>query len=188
MFACWRRVDAADPETFLTGVAAVLSDYPEEVITRVTDPRTGLPGRQAFPPSAFEVKQACEAEMAPIRRERERERRYLEGRNLLPPPDRGARPTIADLKAKLGPTWGIVTHGGLGKPVEELTGDAAKAAAEIKLAELAAELSDAPPMTMGEGLARRISEMRDEMRMAGEDPGVRSALQAGRADRGRAPE
>lgn len=106
MFGCWRKVDAADPETFITAVAAVLADYPESVVLYVTDPRTGLPGKQQFPPSPYEVKQACEAEMAPIVRQREREARYVQTERLLAAPQ-GRRPSEAELREKYGPNWGI---------------------------------------------------------------------------------
>ena len=44
LLGCYRRDDAADPETYATAVAAVLSTYPPEIVKRATDPRTGWPG------------------------------------------------------------------------------------------------------------------------------------------------
>lgn len=75
MYACYRREDAAQAETMLDAVAAVLAEYPEEVIRHVTDPRTGLPGRMKFPPAVAEVREACELAMGPIKAREERDRR-----------------------------------------------------------------------------------------------------------------
>ena len=55
----------------------VLSDYPEHVVVRVTDPREGVAGRIKWLPSIAEVREACEAEMKPIRDAEARERRRV---------------------------------------------------------------------------------------------------------------
>jgi hypothetical protein len=60
MFACYRKADASDPEIYAAAVAAVLNDYPPEVIDYITDPRTGLPSKSQWLPSVFEVRRACE--------------------------------------------------------------------------------------------------------------------------------
>lgn len=44
-------------------MGSILSCYPQPVAYRVTDPRTGLPGRCQWLPTVAEVKAACEAEM-----------------------------------------------------------------------------------------------------------------------------
>ena len=46
----------------------MLSEYPQEIIARVTDPRTGLARRLRFLPTVAEVADACEVEMVPYRR------------------------------------------------------------------------------------------------------------------------
>lgn len=111
MFGCFRRDDAADPEIFLDAAIAILTDYPNDVIMAVTDPRTGIPGRQKWPPQPCEVKDACEAIEAPRRREREREERIARqlAERETADADRDRRPSYDDLKAKHGPTWGIDT-------------------------------------------------------------------------------
>ncbi len=66
LLGSYRKGDAADPEVYARSVVAVLMQYPEGVVTRVTDPRGGLPGTSTFLPSVAEVRAACEAEMHPI--------------------------------------------------------------------------------------------------------------------------
>ena len=61
MFGCYRRADASDPEVYAAATAAVLNEYPEEVIDFITDPRTGLPSTSQWLPSVFEVRKACDA-------------------------------------------------------------------------------------------------------------------------------
>lgn len=71
LLGCYRTGDANEPEIYSGGVIAVLSEYPAEVVRKVVDPRRGLPARCKWLPSIAEIKEALEAEMAPIRRQRE---------------------------------------------------------------------------------------------------------------------
>lgn len=64
---------------------AILENYSEMVVRLVTDPWRGLPGKLKWLPSTAEVREACEAEMAPIRREEARQRQYAATRALLAP-------------------------------------------------------------------------------------------------------
>lgn len=75
MYGCYRKDDACDPQTFLDAAAAILADYPDDVIIVVTDPRSGLPGKIKWPPQPQEVKQACETIEAPRRDRRAYEER-----------------------------------------------------------------------------------------------------------------
>lgn len=109
---CYRKDDAADPEIYGDAIAAVLSQYPAEVVKRVTDPRTGLPSRLKWLPSVPEVQSACEEIYGPIRRAHEWEqgaKRQLEERKREEA--RAARPNLDELKAKYGPNWGLNTEG-----------------------------------------------------------------------------
>jgi hypothetical protein len=63
-------------------LAAVLSCYPQPVVYRVTDPRSGLPGRSQWLPTVAEVKAACEAEMTPLR-EAEQRRAVTERNRII---------------------------------------------------------------------------------------------------------
>jgi hypothetical protein len=62
MFGCYRKGDANDPDTYTAAIAAVLAEYPAEVIKAVTDPRTGLPRKVSWLPTVKEVSDACDAE------------------------------------------------------------------------------------------------------------------------------
>ncbi len=91
LLACFRKGDAADPETYSAAVAAILSCYPTQVVYRVTDPRSGLPGTSQWLPTAAEVKAACEREMQPARDlERRRCDRYHTARILAQSSDESA--------------------------------------------------------------------------------------------------
>lgn len=107
LFGCYRKGDANDPKTYVTAVAAVLSDYPEETIRFVTDPRTGMPSRGEWMPTVGEIKRACEEHHGPVRRAMEREaneRRQLLERQTLAIADNRPRKTyeelVADCQAK----------------------------------------------------------------------------------------
>jgi len=63
MFGCYRTGDANDPEMYTAAVAAVLADFPPEVMDVVTNPRTGLPRKIKFLPTVSEVADACDAEL-----------------------------------------------------------------------------------------------------------------------------
>ena len=60
LLGCYRTGDANDPEVYVTAIVHVLSHYPEDVVARVVDPMTGLPGRLKWLPSVQEVRAACD--------------------------------------------------------------------------------------------------------------------------------
>lgn len=93
----------------MTGVVAVLSRYPREVIDQVTHPATGLPATNKWLPTVSEVREACEAAMAPIERNRERERvnAEMDERRKAFDEARAKAPTMADLREKYGEGWGV---------------------------------------------------------------------------------
>lgn len=101
LFGCYRKGEANDPETYTAAVAAVLSEYPEDTIRHVTDPRTGIPSKVNWMPNVGEVRQACEDHFGPTRRAMEREakeRRQLAERKRLMPPE-GPKKTYEELVA-----------------------------------------------------------------------------------------
>ncbi len=64
LLGCYRRSDAADPDTYIMAIAAVLACYEQDVIMAATDPRSGIQTKekfQAFPPNSGELKAFCEA-------------------------------------------------------------------------------------------------------------------------------
>lgn len=106
---CYRKAEAADPETYAGAVAAVLAEYPPEIVQRVTDPRSGLPSRLQWLPSVKEVRDACEELDQRDRRLAERKKLERETIEDLKRQDanRSSRPTLEELKAKYGENWGL---------------------------------------------------------------------------------
>lgn len=97
LVGCYRTGEAANPEVYTAALATVLSEYPEAVVLRVTDPRTGLPGRAQWLPTVAEVKQECErlmrADVLP---------RYLNAPDAarLPAPKEDRKSVLDDLAEK----------------------------------------------------------------------------------------
>lgn len=109
LVGCYRAIEISNPEVFITGVAAVFTDYPEDVVRRVTDPRRGIASRQKFVPNLAECKEACEDEMRPIRREEARRAQMAQSATMLAAPS-VPKPDIEELKRRHGETWGIDRH------------------------------------------------------------------------------
>lgn len=106
LFGQFRQGEASDPETYTASIAAVLSLYPEEVIRDATDPRTGLASRCKWLPHVQEVREMCDELIRPLQ-DAERRRRVAEETVRDRHIDRGGRPTMEELRAKHGPSWGI---------------------------------------------------------------------------------
>lgn len=62
LLGCYRTGDANDPETYVAAIAATLARFPQDTITAVTHPVSGLPSRLSWLPTVKEVRNACEAE------------------------------------------------------------------------------------------------------------------------------
>lgn len=111
----FRKGEANDPATFVHSVAAVLARFPEDIVVYVTDPRTGLASKSDWMPTVREVSEECVriyAEQAEQHKARERDRAQIEARRCAES-DRSMRPTIAELRKKYGPAWGMDgKHGG----------------------------------------------------------------------------
>jgi hypothetical protein len=67
MFGCFRKGEANDPDTYVAAITATLARFPEEVITAVTHPATGLPTIKSWLPSVKEVFDACNEAWEPIK-------------------------------------------------------------------------------------------------------------------------
>lgn len=78
MLGFYRKTDAWDPDAFLTGIAAILGEYSDDIIDEVTHPSKGIPSRLKFPPQPVEVRDACEAVALPRRKAAEHNRRTQE--------------------------------------------------------------------------------------------------------------
>jgi hypothetical protein len=72
LFGCYRRADAADPEIYSAAVAAILSEYDEETVAYVTDPRTGIARKSQWLPTIAELDKALAERAA-----------FISGRNKL---------------------------------------------------------------------------------------------------------
>jgi hypothetical protein len=60
VFSAYRIDQFADPDGFKNQLGAVLEQYPEEVITYICDPRTGIQRRLKWPPTISEMVEACD--------------------------------------------------------------------------------------------------------------------------------
>lgn len=78
LIGAFRKGEAEDPLMYTTSVAQLLASYPEDVVLKVTNPVDGLQTKSQWLPTLAEIKAACEALMAPVYREQERQRRYGE--------------------------------------------------------------------------------------------------------------
>ena len=61
IFGCYRRDEAHDPEGFVAGLTAILTDYPAKVVGYVADPRTGV--AKEYPnglPNIGQIKEFCD--------------------------------------------------------------------------------------------------------------------------------
>ena len=113
LFSSYRVDQYSDPEGFKVNIGLVLEQYPDETIRFVTDPRTGVQRRCAWPPSVKEVVDACDAHM----QHKANVERFKNwggphrgsgplGREQIEAP-REKRPTLEELHAKHGKDWGI---------------------------------------------------------------------------------
>jgi hypothetical protein len=60
VFSAYRIDQFADPDGFKNQLGVVLEQYPDEVITYVCDPRTGIQRRLKWPPTISEIVEACD--------------------------------------------------------------------------------------------------------------------------------
>lgn len=118
LFGCYRTGDANDPETYVAAITAILARYPEQVITEVTHPATGLPKKKGWLPTVKEVSDACDEAVEFSINHQARLKRIQEQLEMREREDRGEKPTLAHLKAKYGDDWGI---GGEDKSKKEIT-------------------------------------------------------------------
>lgn len=110
LFDSYRADQFPNPQAFKDNLGLVLSQYPDDVIDLVTDPRTGLQRKHTWPPAIAEIVAACDAAMA----DRQRDLRYKNwgkadaAMQALEAP-REDRLTLDELKAKYGENWGLKT-------------------------------------------------------------------------------
>ena len=107
LLGCYRTGDANDPATYVAAITAILARYPEEVITAVTHPATGLPSKSGWLPTIKEVGDACNQAIEPIRQNELRLKRIKEQLEMRERMERGEKPTAEQLRAKYGENWGL---------------------------------------------------------------------------------
>lgn len=102
---CYRKDEVADPETFATALVVVFCDYSEAIVKRVSDPRTGLPGKQKWAPSIAEINQECKA-LDTREREVEAWRARNGERQALPPPAVDRVSVMERIRRRYPDIWG----------------------------------------------------------------------------------
>lgn len=107
LLGCYRTGEANDPETYVTAIMAVLARYPEQVITDVTHPTTGLPKKKGWLPTVKEVFDACEEAVEFSVQHAARLKRIKDQMEARAREDRGEKPTLAQLKERFGENWGL---------------------------------------------------------------------------------
>jgi hypothetical protein len=106
LFAAYRTDQYADPDGFVTSLGAVFEQYPNEVLTYVTDPRTGVQRGSVFPPTIAEIVRACDARLGELA-QRRRYQNWGKSESRLAIEDKSTRPTYDDLIAKYGKNFGL---------------------------------------------------------------------------------
>lgn len=122
LFTAYPKSDYSDPDSAAAGMVNVLKAYPLSVVDRLTNETNSeaLQLKYKFPPRLAEIKEAADAIMTEKAQRQARENRLAEQLAARVEADapREPRPTIEELKAKHGPTYGIDPDGGDRKAVE----------------------------------------------------------------------
>lgn len=92
----------ADPEIYARAVVAVLTSYPENIVSAVCDPRGGLPAKSKFLPTVYEIREACERRMSPILDDARRQRIRAENDADRPAP---VSPEDAERRRRFAADW-----------------------------------------------------------------------------------
>lgn len=170
LLGCYRTGDANDPETYVAAITAILARYPENIITEVTHPATGLPKKKGWLPTVKEVFDACEAAIEFSANHEARLKRIQEQMEAREREDRGEKPTLQQLRDKYGPNWGISPPSNFKTP-EDKAEESAKAM-EREQARVRAEYEHhglTPPSKFALSMtARRLMAEQDELRQAAE--------------------
>lgn len=125
LLGCYRTGDANDPETYVAAIAATLARYPEDVMTSVTHPATGLPSKKSWLPTVKEVVDACNDAVEFTVQHEARLKRIKEQMEARDREDRGVKPTMAQLKKRFGENWGLPVPGNIKTPDEKAEENAA---------------------------------------------------------------
>lgn len=88
------------PDVFATALVAIFCDYSEEIVCRVSDPRTGIAGKQKWFPSIAEIRHECELLAAKQREVAAWNTREKERLKALPPPPVDRTAVMARMRAR----------------------------------------------------------------------------------------
>jgi hypothetical protein len=121
LLGCYRTGDANDPEVYITAAVRTLSAFPLEVVHRLIDPLTGLPGRSKWLPTVSEIREACQEIHGLNQRMEEWERgaRAQVAERIQREAEKAKRPTLEQLREKHGATYGMDAN--LAKPLKDET-------------------------------------------------------------------
>lgn len=111
LLGCYRTGEANDPATYVAAITAILARYPEQVVTAVTHPATGLPSKKNWLPTVKEVTDACDEVMEPIIQNELRLKRIQDQMEMRQRERDGVRPTMEQLREKYGENWGLSSIG-----------------------------------------------------------------------------
>lgn len=168
LLGCYRTGEANDPTTYVAAITAILAHYPEEVITAVTHPATGLPSKKSWLPTVKEVNDACAEAVEPIKQNELRLKRIAEQFEMRERERKGEKPTLGQLQSKYGKDWGIepATPLRTSEIIEQETREARERAAARTRAEYG-EMGMTPPSKYAlSPTALKIIREQDETRAA----------------------
>jgi hypothetical protein len=92
LLGSFRKSDGLDAQVYVPAIAAMLANYPSEIVMAATDPVRGIASRQNWLPTLFELRMLCDELMKPFQEAAAREAREQETRKLLAPPLNVATP------------------------------------------------------------------------------------------------
>ena len=116
LLGCYRTGEANDPVTYVAAITSILARYPEDVITTITHPATGLPKQKSWLPTIKEVSDACEAAAEFNIQHEARLKRVRDQLEAREREDRGEKATLEQMKERYGPGWGLETDARIAPP------------------------------------------------------------------------
>jgi hypothetical protein len=69
LFACYPHATPNRPKEYTAAVISLLAEYPQEIVDRVCDPRSGIATKCKFLPTIAELSESLESLMGPHNRE-----------------------------------------------------------------------------------------------------------------------
>jgi hypothetical protein len=108
MLKSYPAANQPDTREYVVALAGALVLHPREVAAACVHPITGVVRECMFKPTVADIERWCKHNAKPLLDEY---RRLVEAALAIAPHviDRSRRPTIDELRAKHGPTWGIKT-------------------------------------------------------------------------------